>query len=50
MSWNAVQRAHDYGYRELYWYRDGTDGWLAQGLEVTEAVPVLLQPEDGTDR
>jgi PQQ-dependent catabolism-associated CXXCW motif protein len=43
MSWNAVQRAHSYGYRQLYWYRDGTDGWVAAGIEVVAAEPVPLQ-------
>ncbi len=46
MSWNAVRRAHGYGYRVLYWYRDGTDGWEAEGLPLVEAEPVeLLLPD-----
>ena len=43
MSWNAVQRATDYGYRAVYWYRDGTDGWQAQGLPLVEGQPVPLE-------
>lgn len=27
MSWNAVKRAASYGYRNLYWFPEGTDGW-----------------------
>ena len=27
MSWNVVKRAASYGYRNLYWYPEGTDGW-----------------------
>lgn len=27
MSWNAVKRAAQWGYTQLYWYRDGSDGW-----------------------
>jgi PQQ-dependent catabolism-associated CXXCW motif protein len=27
MSWNAVKRAATYGYRNLYWLSEGTDGW-----------------------
>jgi PQQ-dependent catabolism-associated CXXCW motif protein len=42
MSWNAVQRAHRYGYRHLYWYRDGTDIWAAQGLPLEAVQPVPL--------
>ncbi len=28
MSWNAAKRAlEEYGYTDVYWYPDGTDGW-----------------------
>ena len=27
MSWNAAKRALEYGYTQVYWYPDGTDGW-----------------------
>jgi len=27
MSWNATKRAASWGYRRLYWYRDGIDAW-----------------------
>lgn len=27
MSWNAVKRAASLGYRSLYWFPEGTDGW-----------------------
>ena len=27
MSWNAVKRAASFGYRALYWYPEGSDGW-----------------------
>ena len=49
MSWNAVQRAYRYGYRNLYWYRDGTDLWAAKGmpLEVVQPVP-LDNPGDAS--
>ena len=39
MSWNSVRRAHAWGYTNLYWLRDGTDGWIASGGEVTAAEP-----------
>ena len=42
MSWNAAKRAAAMGYREVLWYRDGTDGWEAAGLP-TE----ILQPAPG---
>jgi len=42
MSWNAVRRAAGYGFRRLYWYREGTDDWGAHGLPLVEATPVPL--------
>lgn len=27
MSWNAAKRALDYGYTQVYWLPEGTDGW-----------------------
>ena len=40
MSWNAAKRAISYGYRRVYWYPEGTDGWIAAGLPVQRAQPV----------
>lgn len=42
MSWNTVQRVHEYGYSKVYWYKNGTDGWDEVGLplEVVEPVPI----------
>lgn len=48
MSWNAVKRAASYGYRKLYWYRDGTDGWSEAGYEVQAAHVIPLNPEEPT--
>ncbi len=45
MSWNAVQRAHGYGYRELYWLPDGTEAWAAAGFELIEGQPLPLEPD-----
>jgi quinoprotein dehydrogenase-associated probable ABC transporter substrate-binding protein/PQQ-dependent catabolism-associated CXXCW motif protein len=39
MSWNAGKRAITYGYRNVIWYPDGSDGWAAAGLDLAEAVP-----------
>ena len=42
MSWNAIQRAALYGYTALYWFPEGTDGWVEWGdrkLEKAEPVP-----------
>lgn len=27
MSWNAAKRIQEYGYSNVFWYPDGTDGW-----------------------
>ncbi|MFZ5964454.1 PQQ-dependent catabolism-associated CXXCW motif protein [Thalassococcus sp. BH17M4-6] len=43
MSWNAAKRAiEEYGYSQVYWYPDGTDGWTFQDYP-TEVIP----PEPG---
>jgi PQQ-dependent catabolism-associated CXXCW motif protein len=39
MSWNAAKRALSLGYRNVAWYREGTDGWLASGLPLQDATP-----------
>ena len=39
MSWNAAKRALSYGYRNVAWYPDGTDGWQAAGLPLVDAQP-----------
>jgi PQQ-dependent catabolism-associated CXXCW motif protein len=43
MSWNAAKRALSYGYRNIAWYPQGTDGWQAAGLPLVEARP---EPRD----
>jgi len=44
MGWNAVQHLADAGYDRLYWYPEGTDGWVSAGhsLALSEPVPVNL--------
>lgn len=39
MSWNAAKRALSYGYRRIYWYAAGVDGWQAEGLSLETAKP-----------
>jgi PQQ-dependent catabolism-associated CXXCW motif protein len=39
MSWNAAKRALSYGYRNVSWYPEGTDGWQRADLPVAEAHP-----------
>lgn len=42
MSWNAIKRAARKGYSQLYWYRNGMDGWREHALPVENAVPQRL--------
>lgn len=39
MSWNAARRAVSYGYTQVYWYRDGTDGWTKARLPTEAGTP-----------
>lgn len=39
LGWNAVKRAHALGYNNLYWLRDGTDGWQQAHLPLEHAQP-----------
>lgn len=40
MSWNAAKRALDFGYTQVIWYPDGTDGWSEGGLALKPAEPM----------
>ncbi len=42
MSWNAAKRAIEYGYTQVYWFPDGTDGW-----ELSDYPTELIEPEPG---
>jgi PQQ-dependent catabolism-associated CXXCW motif protein len=39
MSWNAAKRALAYGYTQVSWYPEGTDGWEFAGLPMAESQP-----------
>jgi PQQ-dependent catabolism-associated CXXCW motif protein len=39
MSWNAAKRALSYGYGNVAWYPDGTDGWMRAKLTTEESQP-----------
>ena len=39
MSWNAAKRALSFGYANVAWYPDGTDGWERANLPTAEAQP-----------
>jgi PQQ-dependent catabolism-associated CXXCW motif protein len=40
MSWNAAKRTLSYGYINVAWYPDGTDGWQRANLPVEDSQPV----------
>ncbi len=40
MSWNAAKRALSYGYSNVQWFRDGSDGWQEIGGLVVDAHPL----------
>ncbi len=46
MAWNAVKRAAELGYSQLYWYPEGTDGWTDwdNPIEPATPVPVTIRP------
>ena len=39
MSWNAVKRAAQWGYQDIFWYPQGTEGWKAAGLPLEPVKP-----------
>jgi len=39
LSWNAAKRAASYGYRSVYWYPDGVEGWEEAGHGTAETKP-----------
>ena len=39
LSWNAAKRAIRYGYRNVYWFADGVEGWRAAGLRTATVAP-----------
>jgi PQQ-dependent catabolism-associated CXXCW motif protein len=49
LSWNAAKRAISYGYRNVYWFRDGVEGWKAAGFP-TEVIEPQFAPEGHADR
>ncbi|WP_420965248.1 PQQ-dependent catabolism-associated CXXCW motif protein [Bradyrhizobium sp. B120] len=44
MSWNAAKRVLSYGYRNVAWYPEGTDGWERANFPLADAEP---EPREG---
>lgn len=43
MSWNAAKRAVEWGYRSVFWYPFGTDGWIAAKQPTEKSVPLQIE-------
>ncbi len=41
-SWNAAKRAGEWGYENVLWFAEGTDGWTEADLPLEEAQPVPI--------
>jgi sulfur-oxidizing protein SoxY len=39
LSWNAAKRAIRYGYRRVFWFPEGIEGWRAAGFTTAVAEP-----------
>lgn len=39
MSWNSAKRAMTYGYSQVLWFPEGTDGWQEIGYPIVEVKP-----------
>jgi len=39
LSWNAAKRVISYGYRQVYWFPEGIEGWRASGNPTVVAKP-----------
>lgn len=45
MAWNAVQRIAALGFTHIYWFPEGTDGWVEWGdRKLVPATPVPFPP------
>jgi PQQ-dependent catabolism-associated CXXCW motif protein len=44
LSWNAAKRAIGFGYKRVYWFPDGIEGWTAAGLPVVQ-VSATTEPD-----
>lgn len=47
MSWNAAKRALSWGYSNVAWYPEGTDGWQRADLPLVDLLP---EPRNGEEK
>jgi PQQ-dependent catabolism-associated CXXCW motif protein len=50
MSWNAAKRTRSYGYPNVAWYPQGTDGWERADLPLAESQPEPRAEEGASSR
>lgn len=48
MSWNTAKRALSYGYSNVAWYPEGTDGWQRADLPLVDSQPEPRAGEQST--
>jgi len=46
MAWNAGKRAVEWGYSNVYWFREGVDGWSDNNWALQNSEPVSLPVND----
>lgn len=39
MSWNAAKRALTFGYKNVYWFSEGIDGWTFEDFDLEKLTP-----------
>ncbi len=47
MSWNAAKRAIEWGYSNVYWFPEGSDGWTLWDYPLERVKPEEPQPGQG---
>jgi PQQ-dependent catabolism-associated CXXCW motif protein len=47
MSWNAARRSIEWGYSNVYWFPEGTDGWALWDYPLERVKPEEPQPQQG---
>jgi PQQ-dependent catabolism-associated CXXCW motif protein len=43
LSWNAAKRAIGLGYRQVYWFAEGIEGWIAAGQPTAVIAPLTRE-------
>jgi PQQ-dependent catabolism-associated CXXCW motif protein len=50
VSWNAARRAIAMGYKQVYWFKDGTNVWNDAGLELVPAKVYAYAPTQTSEK